>query len=115
MPTRIERLSGTNGPFTATTSTGTTARVGFGSAAGGALIVTAASGAPSTLTWHVAATPDGTLYPLRNGAGGAVTTSLDSANSYLNAYPLPDALFGAPCISAVTNTGSVTFTIAVKG
>lgn len=115
MPNRIERLSGTNGPFIATNSTGTTARVGFGSAAGGVLIVTAVSSTPATITWHVAATPDGTLSPLRDGSGSAVTTTVDSANSYLNAYPLPDALFAAPCIAAVTNAGSVTFTIAVKG
>lgn len=115
MPNKIERLWGTTGPFIATTATSTTARVAFGTAAGGTLIVTAVTSTPATLTWHVAATPEGTLVPLRDGAGSAVTTTIDSANSYLNAYPLPDALFAAPFIAAVTNAGSVTFTIAVKG
>lgn len=115
MPNKIERLSGVTGPFTFTNSSGTTARIPFMAVAGGVLCVTGVTSTPATLTWHIANTAEGTLVPLRDGDGNAVVTTLSSANSYVNAYPIPDAAFGAQFIAAVTNAGTATVSLSVKG
>lgn len=115
MPNKIERLSGVTGSFTLTTSTSTTARIPFGAVAGGVIVVTGVTSTPATLTWHVSNTPEGTLVPLQDGTGSAVTTTVASTNSYINAYPIPDAAFGAQFIAAVTNAGSLTVVLSVKG
>lgn len=115
MPSKIERLSGSTGSFTLTNSASTTARIPFGAAAGGVVIVTGVTSTPATLTWYVIGSAEGTLIPLQDGVGSAVTTTVASTNSYINAYPIPDAAFGAQFIAAVTNAGSLTVTLSVKG
>lgn len=115
MPNKIERLSGVNGPFTITASTSTTARIPFAAAAGGVIVVTAVTSTPATLTWYVSNTSDGTLVPLQDGTGSGVTTTVASTNSYVNAYPIPDAAFGAQFIAAVSNAGTLAVSLSVKG
>lgn len=115
MPNKIERVSFATGSYTFTASTSTTGRVPFGASAGGMLIVTGVTSTPATLTWYVSNTVDGTLVPLQDGTGSAVTTTIASTNSYLNAYPIPDAAFGAQVIAAITNAGSLTVSLSVKG
>lgn len=110
MPNKIERLSSVTDSFVATSSAATSPKVPFGSAAGGILIVDSVASGAATLTWHVAFGPELTPRPL-NADGSGVTTAI-AAN---NAYALPDALFGAPYIVAVTNAGTATFRVSVKG
>lgn len=109
MPNKIERLSSVTDTITATNSASTSPKIPFAAMAGGVLIVDSVSSATS-ITWHVAFGPELTPRPL-NADAAAVTTTI-AAN---NAYTLPDALFAAPFIVAVTNAGTATFRIAVKG
>jgi hypothetical protein len=109
MPNKIERLSSVTDTITATNSASTSPRIPFGSMAGAVLIVDSVSSATS-ITWHVAFGPELTPSPL-NADGAAVTTTI----AVNNAYTLPDALFAAPFIVAVTNAGTAAFRIAVKG
>jgi hypothetical protein len=110
MPNKIERLSSVTSEITATNSASTSPKIPFGSAAGGVIIVDSVASGATTITWNVAFGPELTPRPL-NADGAGVTTTI-AAN---NAYSLPDALFGAPFIVAVTNAGTATFRLAVKG
>lgn len=110
MPNKIERLSAVGAEVTATNSASTSPKVPFGAAAGAIIIVDSVASGATTLTWHVAFGPELTPVPL-NSDGSGVTTTI-AAN---NAYALPDALFAAPFIVAVTNAGTATFRISVKG
>jgi len=110
MPHKIERLNSVTDVVVATASAATSPKIPFGSAAGGVLIVDAVASGATTLTWHVAFGQELTPRPL-NADGAGVTTTI-AAN---NAYALPDALFGAPFIVAVTNAGTATFRVSVKG
>lgn len=109
MSNKIERLSAVTGTIVATNSAGTSPKIPFGAAAGGVLTVDSVSSATS-ITWYVSFGPELTAVPL-NADGAGVTTTI-AAN---NAYTLPDALFGAPFIVAVTNAGTATFRMSVKG
>jgi hypothetical protein len=109
MPNKIERLNSVTGTFVATNSAATSPKIPFSSAAGGVIIVDAVSSA-TTLTWHIAFGPELTPVPL-NADGSGVTTTIAAGN----AYTLPDALFAAPFIVAVTNAGTATFRMSVKG
>jgi hypothetical protein len=112
MPNKIERLSVVTGTITATNAapSATTPRINFGSAAGGVFIVDSLTTSPTTLTWHVAFGDELTPRPVNDGSA-AVTTSV-TANT---CYPIPDAVFGAPFISVVTNTGSAALRFCIKG
>jgi uncharacterized protein YbbC (DUF1343 family) len=76
---------------------------------GGVAIVTAVSGATS-LAWYVASDSSATLYPAYN-ASGALTTAIAAGR----AYKVPDELFAAPFIAAVTDAGTATVVLCVKG
>lgn len=110
MPNKIERLSSVSGDIIATNSASTSPKIPFGAAGGGTIIVDAVASGATSITWHVAFGPEQTARPL-NADAAAVTTAI-AAN---NAYTLPDALFAAPFIVAVTNAGTATFRLAVKG
>jgi len=110
MPNKIERLSAVIDTVTATASASTSPKIPFGASAGGILIVDSVASGATSITWHVAFGPELTPRPL-NADGAAVTTTI-AAN---NAYTIPDALFAAPFIVAVTNAGTASFRISVKG
>lgn len=110
MPNKMERLSSVAGPFTATSSAATSPKVPFGASAGAVIIVDAVAGGANSITWHVAFGPELTPRPI-NADGAGVTTTIAADNAYV----LPDALFAAPFIVAVTNAGTATFRISVKG
>lgn len=110
MPHKIERLCSVTGSVVATASAATSPKVPFGAAAGGAIIVDSLAGGATTLTWHVAFGQEDTPRPI-NAGGSGVTTSV----TVDNAYALPDALYGAPYIVAVTDAGTATFRVSVKG
>lgn len=110
MPNKIERYNSVSAAVTATNSASTSPKVPYGAVAGGMIIVDSVASGATSITWNVAFGQENTPRPL-NADGAAVTTTI-AAN---NAYTLPDALFAAPFIVAVTNAGTATFRIAVKG
>jgi hypothetical protein len=109
MPNKIERLSAVGSTITATNSTSTSPRIPFGANAGGMVFVTGVATATKIL-WHAALTNESTPIPV-HADGAAVETAV--ANN--RAYPIPDACFAAPFLVAVTDAGTLTLTIAVKG
>jgi len=114
MPNKIERTSLQTQSLAITASSSTTARIPYRDHAGGMLIVTGVTSTPASVAWWVGSSAEATLVPLQDGAGNAVTTTISSSNSYLNAYPIPDACFGAPFLAAVANTGSITAILNLK-
>lgn len=109
MANKIERLNSLTGSIVATASASTSPKIPFGAAGGGMLFVDAASSATS-VTWYAAATQESTPVPV-NVDGAGVTTTIAAGN----AYALPDGLFGAPFLVAVTNAGTATFRVSIKG
>ena len=73
------------------------------------MFVTAVSSA-TKVTWHVAI--DAAATPLPLYSDGSVVETAVSAN---RAYPVPDATFAAPFIVAVTDAGTASIQITVKG
>lgn len=108
MPNKIERRSSVTSSITVNALT-TCPRIPYGASAGGVIIVTAVSGA-ATIQWQVAPAAEGTAYNVYSG-GSAVTTTI-TANQ---AYPIPDALFGAPFIVPATDAGTATIIVTLKG
>ena len=106
---KIERYSTTTGSHALTNSASTTARIQYGAAAGGLIVVDSASSATS-IAWHAALSPTDTPAPI-HADGAAVTTSI-AAN---RAYAIPDALFGSMFIVPVTDAGTASIRICVKG
>lgn len=109
MAGKIERFNSVTGSLSLTNSASTTAKIPFGPAAGGVIIVDAVSGAAS-INWHVAFGPELTPVPL-NSDGAAATTSITVSN----AYPIPDAAFAAPFVAPVLNAGTATIRVSLKG
>lgn len=110
MPNKIERLNSVSGPFTLTASASTSPKVPFAAAGGAVFIVDAVAGGANTISWHVAFGPELTAQPLFDGAN-AVTTAIQASR----VYAIPDAAFAAPYVVAVTNAGTATIRISVKG
>jgi hypothetical protein len=110
MPHKIERLCSVTSDIVATNSGSTSPKIPFGAASGGTMIVSAVDGGATTITWYVSAEAGSSAMPLNSGGSG-VTTAIAGSNAYV----LPDALFGAPFIVAVTDAGTATFRISVKG
>lgn len=107
MPHKIERLCSVTSTYTVGTDPSAAPKIPFGAAAGGIIIVDSVDEGSDTLNWHVAFGPEDPLV----GVGSGLQTDITPGN----AYPVPDALFAAPFISAVTNNGTVTFRMCVKG
>lgn len=109
MANKIERLSSATGSITVTASSSTSPPIPFGASAGGMMFVTGLSSA-TKVAWHAASSREATPLPVF-ADGSAVETSI----TLNRAYPLPDALFAAPFIVAVTDAGTATIQISVKG
>jgi len=114
MPNKIERTSLQTQSLAITASSGTTARIPYRGHAGGMMLITSVTSTPASVSWFVASGPDSTLIPLLDNSGAAVTTTIASTNSYLNAYAIPDEAFGAPFLAAVANTGSINAILNLK-
>lgn len=110
MPQKIERLNSVTGAYTVTASAATSPKVPFGAAGGGAFIVDAVTGGANSLSWYMAFGPEATPAQASDGTND-ITTSIVAGK----AYSLPDALFGAPYLVAVTNAGTATIRLSVKG
>lgn len=114
MPNKIERLSSVVPDAVVAHSTIADATaVPYGAVAGGLLFYDSTiSGTPVSISWYAATDVAGTYVPVRNSVGVEVTTTLGGSAS---AYPIPDECFGAPFIKAVTDAGSATCHVTLKG
>lgn len=110
MPHKIERLSSVTSTIAVTASASTSQRVPFGAAAGGVFVVDALAGGATTLNWYVAFGPEATPVPLNDG-----TSDVSTVVSAGKAYPVPDSAFAAPFIVAVSDAGTATIRLCVKG
>lgn len=102
-------------PVTFTTAIGTTGGFSLASYAGAMLLIDSVNGSASTgtatLTFHVARSEvDPTPY-LAQENGINVTLDVQPGR----AYPVPDALFAAAYVEAVSNNGPVVCKIFLKG
>lgn len=110
MPFKIEHKTSVTPSLTATASTSTSARIPWSANAGGMLFVSAVAGGATTVTWYAATDPEATPLPVIDG-GANVTTTIAAGR----AYYVPDSLFSAPFVMAVTNAGTATVIFSVKG
>lgn len=106
---RIERSNSAGAVLTVTADAATTPVVSFGPSAGGMVFVTALSTA-TTLNWYATYSRDVTPGAVSDGTAD-VSTTVAAGKS----YPIPDALYGAPFIAIVTNAGTASVVITVKG
>lgn len=109
MPYKIEHKTSVTGSLTATSSVSTTPLVPYSGAGGAMIFVTGVSGAAS-ITWYAAPDNLTTPVPVIDG-GNNVTTNVVAGR----AYYVPDSLFSAPFVAAVTNSGTVAFVMSQKG
>ena len=110
MPHKIERLSSVTGTIVSTNSAATSPKIPFGAAGGGMFIVDALAGGASSISWHASFGPELTPRQVNDGTSDVATSIVVN-----KAYPLPEALFGAPFIVAVTNAGTADIRLCVKG
>jgi len=110
MAHRITREFLTTTSIVATNSASSSPRVQFAAMAGGVAFVTAVSSA-TKIVWHAAIDAASTPVPLLDSAGAAVETPVTAGK----AYALPDATFGASILCPVTDAGTATITVALKG
>lgn len=108
--TRIERQSSVTATLSLTASAGTSAKVPFGPAGGGIIVVDAVTGGANKITWHACLGPSDTPQPIYSD-GAAVETSIDASR----AYPIPDACFGSPIVVPVLNSDTATIRVSLKG
>ena len=108
MPNKIERLSSVTVQMVLTSDPNTTPTIPYGAASGAMLFVESVAGA-GNITWHACHSPSSGNFSVDNGAP-VVTTIL--ANS---ATPFPEAVFAAPFVKAVTDSGTATVHVSLKG
>lgn len=109
-PSPIIRYPYTMPSMVANVAGGAPARIPYGGAAGGVVFVTAKDAGATTLTWHAAFEPGGTLYPAADAAGNALTVTILAGR----AYEIPGALYGAMEIVPVTNSATATIVVNLK-
>lgn len=110
MANKIERLSSVTSTVVCTNSAATSPKVPFGAAAGAVFIVDSVASGATSLAWHVSFGPELTPVPVNDGTADVSTTIAAG-----KAYAVPDALFAAPFIVAVTNSGTASIRLCVKG
>lgn len=110
MPNKIERYSSVTSQIVATNNPATSPKIPFGAAAGGMIVVDSVAGGATSLSWSVAVGPEATPATANDGTADVSTTIAAG-----KAYPIPDAVFAAPFLVAVTNAGTATFRLCVKG
>jgi hypothetical protein len=109
MSGKIERFNSITGSVTMTNDPAASPKIPFGPAAGGIVVVDSASGA-TVINWYTAFTASEQAKPLYvNDAVVSTTVSPGQA------YPIPDGLFGAPFVVGVTDSGTLTVRLSVKG
>jgi hypothetical protein len=78
--------------------------------AGGVVFTTAVSTA-TKITWHAAPDTASTPLPLIDEFGSAVETTVIASR----AYAIPSACYGAIVLVPVTDAGTITMNVSVKG
>lgn len=91
-----------------TDSPATTARIPFGTSAGGVLTVAATNGA-TQVTWYAA--PDMKTTPVPIYQDGSVVVTAMTAG----AHPFPDATYGCHVVAPVVSAGTMSAVVTVKG
>lgn len=107
---KIERFNSVTATLSLTDSASTSAKIPFGPAGGGVIIVDSAQGGATTITWHAVFTPEGVPRPLYSD-DAAVQTEIEANR----AYPIPDACFASPMVVPVLNAGTSTIRVSLKG
>jgi len=107
---KIERFSSVTAALALTDTATTSARVPFGAASGGIIIVDAVTGSANKITWHAAFGDGDTPRPIWNESA-VVETSIQANR----AYPIPDACFAATRVVPVLNADTATVRVSLKG
>jgi hypothetical protein len=102
-------------PLTVTVGAGTDTATGtainFRNFAGGTLSLPAAN-ANTSIAWYES--PDGSdWYPLYDGAGTAVASTVSDSAKY--GVKIPDACFGCAFLMALGNVGAIAAKLTLKG
>lgn len=107
---KIERDNSVTAALGLTDDAGTSARIPFGPAGGGIIIVDSVTGAANKITWHAVFTQAGTPKPIWS-EGAVVETSIAADR----AYPIPDACFASPIVVPVLNDDTASIRVSLKG
>jgi hypothetical protein len=107
---KIERQNSVTASLSLTSSASTSARVPFGPAGGGIIIVDSVGGAASKITWHASLSASDTPQPIYSD-GAVVETSIAASR----AYPIPDACFASPIVVPVLDSGTASIRVSLKG
>lgn len=108
--TKIERENSVTAALSLTNSASTTARVPFGPAGGGIIVVDSVTGSANKITWHASLSQSDTPQPIWND-GAVVETSIAASR----AYPIPDACFASPIVVPVLNADTASIRVSLKG
>lgn len=108
--TAIQRQNSVTAALSLTASASTSARIPFGRAGGGIIIVDAVTGGANKITWHAALDQADTPQPIYN-EGAVVETSIAASR----AYPIPDACFASPMVVPVLNSDTASIRVSLKG
>lgn len=109
MAGKIERSNSVSDSISLTASSSTSPKICFGPVAGGMVVVESVATA-TKINWYAAISPEGTAYPVY-ASGSQLSTDISASR----AYAIPDELFGAPFVVAVTDAGTASIRLSVKG
>jgi hypothetical protein len=110
MAGKIERFNSVTGSYTMTNDPAASPKISFGPASGAIVVVDATASGATTINWYTAFTASEQAKPVYVDGTLASTAVSDG-----QAYPVPDALFAAPFIVGVTDAGTATVRLSVKG
>lgn len=108
--TKIERDNSVTAALGLTDTASTSARIPFGPAGGGIIIVDSVAGSANKITWHAVFTQAGTPQPIYDD-GDVVETAIAASR----AYPIPDACFASPIVVPVLNADTASIRVSLKG
>jgi hypothetical protein len=108
--TRIERQNSVTAALSLTGSASTSAKIPFGPAGGGIVVVDSVTGSANKITWHACLGPTDTPQPIHSD-GAVVETSIAASR----AYPIPDACFASPIVVPVLNADTASVRVSLKG
>jgi hypothetical protein len=108
--TRIERQNSVTATLSLTGSSSTSAKIPFGPAGGGIVVVDSVGGSATKITWHACLGPTDTPQPIYSD-DAVVETPIAASR----AYPIPDACFASPIVVPVLDTGTASIRVSLKG
>jgi len=107
---RMERQNSVTAALSLTGAAGTSAKIPFGPAGGGIIVVDSVTGSANKITWHACLAPSDTPQPIYS-EGSVVETSIAASR----AYPIPDACFASPIVVPVLNADTASIRVSLKG